>query len=122
MMQFIFLVVISLIVSVFLVSTAEYPDYDPFKLSKNFHKLRLDQNLYEVVKDNIGTVVLFIAPWCEDSKRIKNLLDEKCDRSIVVVDDRHPDSSFVKDFPGIYIYDGKILKKQSIKDIFNIFN
>lgn len=106
----------------FLIMTAEIPDKEEeFDTTSNFYRLRVHENLYDYIQENIGTVVLFLASWCDESKKIKKLLDEKCDRNVIIVDERHPDSTLVRDFPSIYIFDGKILEKKKLKEINDIF-
>ena len=114
-----FVLLISLVLSLFLIKTAELniEPHDDIGESGNMYRLGVHENLYDYIKDNMGTVVLFLGTWCDESKKIKNLLNEKADRNIVVVDDRHPDSTLVDSFPGIYIYNGKRLEKSSLKDI-----
>jgi hypothetical protein len=109
---------VSLFLAMFLIKTAEIPDSDPdLESNNNFYRLKVHENLYDHINDNLGTVVLFLASWCDKSKKIKKLLDDKCDCNVIIVDERHPDSILARKFPSMYIYNGKVLEKGSIKQI-----
>jgi thiol-disulfide isomerase/thioredoxin len=107
--------------AIFLIMTAEIPEIQEDFETDNFYRLRVHENLYDHIHDHIGTVVLFLASWCDKSKKIKKLLDENCDRNVIIVDERHPDSSLSRNFPGIYLFNGKTLEKKNMKEINDIF-
>lgn len=109
---------ICLFLAYFLIKTAEIPDNDhELESDNNFYRLKVHENLYDHINGNTGTVVLFLASWCDKSRKIKRLLDDKCDCNVIIVDERHPDSILAQKFPSMYIFNGKVLEKGSIKQI-----
>lgn len=108
----------SVMLALFLIRTAEIPDTEEdLEYGNNFYRLKVHENLADVVDDNLGTVVLFLASWCDKSKKIKMMLDDKCDRNVIIVDERHPDSILASTFPSVFIYNGTVLEKSSIKKV-----
>jgi len=120
MLENILILLTSTILSMFLIRTAEIPDNEEdLEDGNNFYRLRVHENLFDKIDDNLGTVVLFLASWCDKSKKIKMMLDDKCDRNVIIVDERHPDSILANEFPSTFIYNGKVLEKCSIKKVSN---
>lgn len=112
------LFLVSLLLASFLVFTAEMPyNTEDIHLANGFYRLKVHENLFDHINDNLGTVVLFLASWCDESKKIKYLLNDGCDRNVIVVDERHPDSVLAREFPSMYIFNGNLLEKSNIKDI-----
>lgn len=104
-----------------LIMTNEIPFKEEEYETHNFYRLKVHENLYDYIKNDIGTVVLFLSSWCEESKKIKRLLDENSEKRVIIVDERHPDSSLTRNFPSIFIFDGKTLLKKNIKEVSDIF-
>jgi hypothetical protein len=89
---------------------------DDFEYS-NFYRLKVHENLYDYINDTVGTVVIFIQTWCEDSKHIRSMLNESFDNPVIVVDERHPDATLTRKFPSMYIFDGAKLRETTLGEV-----
>jgi hypothetical protein len=115
--MFFMIILTSFMLVMFLVKTVEIPDCsNESDTHGNFYTLKVHENLYDHIND-MGTVVLFLASWCDKSQRIKKLLDDRCDCNMIIVDERHPDSVLAQEFPSLYIFNGTVLEKGSIKQV-----
>lgn len=93
-----------------------------------YHCLSKDENLEHVLRNKKKVIILFLAPWCKDSKKIKNEKLSTISKKIpvIVIDDKHPDTEFlmntfdIKSFPNALLYENKKITKYCIKYLTNI--
>jgi len=100
--------------------------YKFIKGANYFYFLSKDENIQSFLKDKKEAIVVFLAPWCKYSKKLKQSgILEKISKTkwVIVIDDLHPDTEFLmntlnlKVFPSICIYENKKLSKITYKNL-----
>lgn len=92
-----------------------------------YHSLSKDENLEGYLRGKTKAVILFLAPWCKDSKEIKKQEEiKKITKNVdtVIIDDKHPDVELLMNvynlnkFPSICVYKNKYIKKvKNVKEL-----